>query len=187
MRHLRLRGRLGTARAAIETVGIVLGAALGCGGSEDEADAGASHVQVLPAWGNAAPALQVTLPTGFQVVTEKGADFDVHHIFDSTAAGRDARRRIGVYVGHHPALYVEQDRPTATSAVGGQIAGREVRWVCWENAARGGFCEARAEGVFAGRAGRGVSNLLLHAWVGASTTPDLAELRRLAASVQVVP
>ena len=165
---------------------LVLYAVIGCHQSDGDTESGPRETHLLPAWGNGAPGLQVDLPPGFQVVTEeKGADFDVHRIFDSTAAGRAAQRRMGVFVGHHPRRFERDDRPTKTVTVRGQVAKRAARWVCWETAQGGSLCETQVEGVFAGIQGPGVSELVLHLWVGTSAEGDLARLRRLAASLRL--
>lgn len=160
-------------------------AAVGCQQSDDETDSGPRETHLLAAWDNKTPGLRIDLPPGFHVVTEKGIDFDVHRIFDSTAVGRATQRRIGIYVGHHPGLFEKEERPTTTSRVRGKVANRSARWVCWETVQRGSVCEAQVEGVFAGIRERPARDLVLHLWVATSAVEELAQLRRLAASLRL--
>lgn len=156
----------------------------GCQESTDRADSGPRETHRLPGWDKTVPGLRIELPPGFQVVTDKGVDFDVHHIFDSTAAGRAKHRRIGIYVGHHPALFAKQERPTKTSTVRGKVANRGVRWVCWKTAARDSICEAQVKRLFARSWDWRPGQLILHLWV-ATSAEQLAELRRSAGSLQL--
>jgi hypothetical protein len=160
-------------------------AVVGCQQSDDQSDSGARETHLLPAWDNKTPGLQIDLPPGFHVVSEKGIDFDVHRIFDSTAAGRATERRIGIYVGHHPGLFEREDRPRKTVKVRGTVANRGARWVCWETEDRGSICEAQVIGVFAGIQESAASDLVLHLWVATSEVEELAQLRRLAASLHL--
>jgi hypothetical protein len=160
-------------------------AVVGCQESDDQTDSGPRERHLLPGWDKRTPGLQIELPPGFHVVTDKGSDFDIHRIFDSTAAGRATQRRMGIYVGHHPGLFEREDRPRKRAKVRGKVGNRNVTWTCWETVERDTICEARVAGVFAGIRESEAPQLVLHLWVATSAVAELGQLRRLYASLRL--
>jgi hypothetical protein len=81
--------------------------------------------------------LLVTLPRGFIVSTQPGPDFDVHHIRKLAPLDRVAGT-LGIYVGGHPSLQLNQrdedGPPPASSTEQGSLLGKEVAWVKWKGA-----------------------------------------------------
>jgi hypothetical protein len=160
-------------------------ALVACQESDNQTDSGPRETHLLPAWDKRTPGLRIELPPGFHVVTEKGVDFDVHRIFDSTTSGRATGRRIGIYVGHHPGLFATEERPKKTLIVRGKVANHSVRWQCWETIQRDSICETLVKGVYESIRESEVSALVLHLWVSASAAAELAQLRGLPASVRL--
>ncbi len=53
---------------------------------------------ILESWGNGAPELSISVPSGHAVQKHKGPDFDVHYVESKNTSDPS----MGIYIGHHP-------------------------------------------------------------------------------------
>jgi len=121
---------------------------------------------IFPSWGNGAPEIALTVKGDWNQKTNKGPDFDIHHL--TPDIGVDS---ITIYVGHNPQDSVGADA-TATKINVGKSP------VVFYVTRRDGIFHAEAviEGFFSGLKGPGVSELKLHIMINAANSERLADL-----------
>jgi hypothetical protein len=132
----------------------------------------ATTTLILGSWGNGAPPLLITVPSGFGVERVAGPDFDVFHI-----SQRQGRASLGVYVGHHP------DTQECAQPAGGLP---RLQWRAPEPASPSALqAEVLLEGMYAGRPEPGVSALFVHLFIRGSARAEVERLKEAAGTLRV--
>ncbi len=122
------------------------------------------NVLTIESWGNGAPELSISVPSGYTVERHKGPDFDVHYI---GSKNRD-NPSMGIYIGHHPNPFSSQKKGIETKKEADVILGQNVEWILWQEKEDGKTSyhrEAIVKEAFKGMGGGGVAGLMVHVFI----------------------
>ncbi len=140
---------------------------------------------ILESWGNGAPGLSISVPSGFAVQKHKGPDFDVHYIESKNPNDPS----MGIYIGHHPNPFSSQKGGIETRNEGEVILAQNVKWILWQEKEDGKttyHCETIVKDAFKGMGGGGVAGLMIHVFIQGPDQKRVNLLKTSAKSLQIV-
>jgi hypothetical protein len=139
----------------------------------------------IDSWGNGAPELSISVPSGYALEKFKGPDFDVHYIKSKNPHDPSMR----IYIGHHPKPFSSQKEGIETEKEADVILGQKVEWRLWQEKENGKttyHCETIVLGAFQGMEGGGVAILMVHVFMNGEDRKRVAALKTYARSLQIV-
>ena len=86
------------------------------------------NLLTIASWGNGAPEMTISAPSGYTIEKQEGPDFDVHYI-RSKIIGAPS---MGIYVGHHPNTFSSRRKEGKTATEPAVILGESVEWISWQ-------------------------------------------------------
>ncbi len=143
------------------------------------------NLLTLESWGNGAPELSISVPSGYTVERHKGPDFDVHYI---GSKNRD-NPSMGIYIGHHPNPFSSQKKGIETKKEADVILRQNVEWKLWQGKEDGKTSyhrEAIVKEAFKGMGGGGVAGLMIHVFVKGPDQKEVNLLKTSAKSLRIV-
>ncbi len=143
------------------------------------------NLLMLESWGNGAPGLSISVPSGYAVQRHKGPDFDVHYIESKNPKDPS----MGIYIGHHPNQFSSQVKGIEITKEADAILGQKVEWVSWQGEPEGKgsyHCETIIANVFKGIEGGGVAYLMIHVFMHGQDKKQINLLKASARSLQIV-
>jgi hypothetical protein len=143
------------------------------------------NVLTIESWGNDAPELRISVPSGYTVEKQKGPDFDVHYVGSKNSNDPS----IGIYMGHHPNPFSSRKKGIERRKEGDIILGKNVEWISWEEKQDGKttyHCETILKEAFKGMGASGVSGLMIHVFIKGADQKQVNLLRTSARSLQIV-
>jgi hypothetical protein len=143
------------------------------------------NLLMLESWGNGAPELSISVPSGHAVQKHKGPDFDVHYIKSKNPKDPS----MGIYIGHHPNPFSSQKKGIETKKEADVILGQNVEWVLWQETEDGKTTyhrETIIQQAFKGLEGSGVAGLMVHIFISGPNQKKVNSLKASAKSLQIV-
>jgi hypothetical protein len=138
------------------------------------------NLLTIESWGNGAPELNISAPSGYTVEKHKGPDFDVHYVRSKNPNDPS----MGIYIGHHPNLFSSQKQEIETKKEADVILGQNVEWILWQEKEDGKTSyhrETIVKEAFKGIEGGGVAGLVIHVFING---PDQKKVNLLKVSVK---
>lgn len=143
------------------------------------------NLLMLESWGNGAPELSISVPSGYAVQKHKGPDFDVHYI--ESKGAKDPS--MGIYIGHHPNPFSSQKKGIETKKEADVILGQNVEWVLWqetEDVKTTYHRETIIPQAFKGMEGSGVAGLMVHIFISGPDQKRVNLLKTSTKCLQIV-
>ena len=143
------------------------------------------NLLMIESWGNGAPELSISVPSGYTLEKHKGPDFDVHYVRSKNPD--DAL--MGIYIGHHPNPFSLHKKGIETKKEADAILGQNVEWILWQEKEDGKVsyhCEAIAKEAFKGMGGSGVAGLMVHIFISGPNQKKVNSLKTSTKSLQIV-
>ncbi len=143
------------------------------------------NLLTLESWGNGAPELSISVPSGYTIQKHKGPDFDVHYVESKNPNDPS----MGIYIGHHPNPFSSQIKGIDTAKEADVILGQKVEWVLWQGEPEGKgsyHCETIIANVFKGMGGSGVDGLMIHVFVNGPDQKKVNLLKTSSKSLRVL-
>ena len=143
------------------------------------------NVLTIGSWGNGAPELRISVPSGYAIERQKGPDFDVHYV----GSKNPNDPTMGIYLGHHPNPFSSQKKGIEIKKEGDAILGQKVEWTSWQEKEDGGIiyhCETIVKEAFKGMGGSGAAYLMIHIFIKGPDQKQVNLLRTSAKSLRIV-
>ncbi len=143
------------------------------------------NLLTLESWGNGAPELSISVPSGYILEKNKGSDFDVHYAKSKNTNDPS----MGIYIGHHPNPFSSQKKGIEIKREAGIILGQNVEWVSWqetEDEKTTYHREVIIQQAFKGMEGGGVAGLMIHIFMNGMDQKEVNSLKTSAKSLQIV-
>jgi len=143
------------------------------------------NLLTIESWGNGAPELKISVPSGYAVEKQKGPDFDVHYV--GSRNPRDPS--MGIYVGHHPNPFSSHKKGIETEKEADIILGQNVEWIYWQEKEDGEItyhCETIVREGFKGMGGSGVAGLMIHVFIKGTDQKQVHSFKTSVRSLRIV-
>jgi hypothetical protein len=143
------------------------------------------NLLTIESWGNGAPELSISVPSGYTVEKHKGPDFDVHYVRSKNANDPS----MGIYIGHHPNPFSFQKKGIETKKEVDVILGQNGEWILWQEKEDGKIsyhCETIVKDAFKGMGGSGVAGLMVHVFIRGPDQKKVNLLKTSAKSLKIV-
>jgi hypothetical protein len=143
------------------------------------------NLLMLEPWGNGAPELSISVPSGYTVEKYKGPDFNVHYIRSKNPNAPS----LGIYIGHHPNPFSSQKQGIETKKEADVILGQNVEWILWQEKEDGKTSyhrETIVKEAFKGMGGGGVAGLMVHVFIQGPDQKQVNLLKTSPKSLKIV-